>query len=793
MALTGKTIGQLTYLSEVTTDTLFPVELSGDTYHVAYSAFTNSNYNTGTYDELYSFATGGTLTAGSFYLMTDFQTCYDQPNYDSSGNQITTGNYKVAPTEPILLLAISTTEFSPTVYSTLYPQDKISYDITWNLTEVTGGLAKGRITERIDNFNNRTDYDLRGVKFIRYQGFYSENLYQGKVSLDSNGLVTGVDTLFTNQFTPGDILGVKSNEYSSKISCFSYYEIISITDDLNMEVTGTTIQEAFNVYYSDGISLPSYTNPHQCNIISLNESEEYYTFPFEDDGAYNNYIGNIRYDDDFNEDFILSNNVFLDGAYRDNYFGPNCIGNTFDDDCDQNTIGPNFQFNIITNDFDENVIGTDFIRNIIDCDFNRNSISDGFQYNMIGDSDGDDFTDNVIGNNFQSNFLTMEENFEDNNIGFSFNENIIDGTFENNKIFGDFNGNFIVDSFDNNTVGRSFNNNSVYGSLTDNVIGNSCSNNLFGNLVSSGSMYDNKIGNNFYNNTLYTIFQNNEIGKSFNNNIIYNSFTYNTIGSESNGNTFGDLSDIGGYSFSKNNIGGNFNYNTFSGDTNLNTIGYFCENNNVDTNFLYNKIGNDFRSNTIANDFGFGGGVARGNTIGNSFNNNSIGEYFYDNVIADLFQSNIVGDYFQLNNIPTNTISNIDFTVNYGNIVSVNYSSIGNTATDGTYNGVMGTTSGIGVGATFDITVVGGLVTQVLVNNSGKLYNVSDSIEILGTLIGGISPDDNVLVTVISVSGTPVVYTNTNANIVINSSSFVKLYYLGSSGIEFVDITQTFD
>ena len=117
MALTGKTIGQLTYLSGVTTDTLFPVELSGDTYHIAYSAFTNSNYNEGTYDELYSFATGATLTAGSYYLMTDFQTCYDQPNYDSEGDAITVGNYKTGTTEPILLLATSTTGFSPTAVS----------------------------------------------------------------------------------------------------------------------------------------------------------------------------------------------------------------------------------------------------------------------------------------------------------------------------------------------------------------------------------------------------------------------------------------------------------------------------------------------------------------------------------------------------------------------------------------------------------------------------------------------------------------------------------------------------
>ena len=165
MTLTGKTIGQLTYLSGVTRDTLFPVELSGDTYHIPYSAFTNSNYNEGTYDELYSFATGGTLTAGSYYLMTDFQTCYDQPNYDNTKTPITTGNYKTGTTEPILLLAVSTTEFSPTVYSTLYTNDKITYDITWNTTEITSSPAKGRITERIDNFNNRTDYDHRTILF----------------------------------------------------------------------------------------------------------------------------------------------------------------------------------------------------------------------------------------------------------------------------------------------------------------------------------------------------------------------------------------------------------------------------------------------------------------------------------------------------------------------------------------------------------------------------------------------------------------------------------------------------
>ena len=62
MALTGKTIGELTLLETITPNTLFPVELSGDTYHAAYSSFTSNGggVNEVTYDELYSSYTGGT-------------------------------------------------------------------------------------------------------------------------------------------------------------------------------------------------------------------------------------------------------------------------------------------------------------------------------------------------------------------------------------------------------------------------------------------------------------------------------------------------------------------------------------------------------------------------------------------------------------------------------------------------------------------------------------------------------------------------------------------------------------
>lgn len=801
MALTGKTIGQLTYLSEVTTDTLFPVELSGDTYHLAYSAFTNSNYNTGTYEELHSFATGGTLSAGSFYLMTDYQTCYDQPNFDSTGIPITTGNYKTGPTEPILLLATGPSLFSPTVYSTIYPQDKISYNINFTQTEITNSPAKGRITERIDQSNNRTDYDLREVEFIRYQGFFSEDFYNGKISLDGSGNVVGVGTNFTSQFTVGDILGVY-NPNTNYISCFNYYEIVSITDNLNMVVTGNSISSINNTYYSNGLPLPNYMNPFQCNIPSLTGSAEYYTFSNAGDGAWNTYIGDNNLID-VDLPFILSNNVFLDGAYRDNYFGGNCVGNTFNDDCDSNTFGAQFQFNIITNDFDDNTIGPEFQRNIIDADFNRNLIVDGFKNNMIGDEDGASFVDNIIGTNFIENFITITSDFSDNNIGNDFTQNIIDDEFIKNQISNGFQNNVILDRFQVNNIGNnfyqntisstvefntidsSFFNNTITSLVQENVIGRNCSNNTI-----SGVTNQNILGYGFTNNQIFSNLTGNQIGNQFDDNTFYLSFNLNKIGSNASGNTFGDGSNLS-TPFQRNEIGSNLINNGFSGNTELNTIGHYFQGNNIDTNFEYNKIGSNFQYNTIANDFGFGGGDARGNTIGNFFEYNTIGEYFYDNVVSDLFEYNTTGDYFQLNNISAYNVNNTDFTVNYGNISTISYVATGTTATDGVYTGITPTLQQYGSGATFNITVSGGQVTEIVIGQSGKLYQTGESILIDASSISG--SGESISVTVNSISPTPVVYTSTNANIVKNNSGQYKLYYLGGSGIEFVDITSTFD
>ena len=615
MALTGKTIGELTSLNYTTNNLLIPVEESGTTYHIAFSGI---NYTETTYSGLTIASSTGGLVPGQFYLMTDFQTCYDQPNYTNEGVAITTGNYKTGSTEPILLLAISTTGFSPTVYSTIYTNDKITYDFTWSTTEVTNSPAKGRITERIDRFNNRADYDFRSVQFIRYQAFLSENYHTGTVSIDGSGNVVGVGTTFDNDFSVGNILGIFSPNYSNLIGGFAYYEILTITDATNMTVTGTTFYTESNKFYSRGTG-GGIRSPFKCNVPtpSYTGFSEYYTFNSNQNS--NTYLG----DNQNYNDFILSNNVFLNGDYEDMTFGGNVVGNTFDNFMTSTTCGPFFQFNIITNNFDRNTIGPDFTYNFIECDMQGNTVVGNFDYNMLGDNDGFDFDFNQIGWGFRYNFLTMyDDDFIYNIIGADFNSNLIDYGFSRNVIGNNFNNNILRNTFDENEIGPSF-----------------------------------------YGNTIRASFNTNKIGSLFNSNIFYSVITGNVFGNNSFGNTFGDPNSIGGYTFQNNQVGSDMTNNYFSGATLSNVIGDACQSNNIDTNFSYNQIGSNFQSNTIANDFGFGGGTTRGNIIGNQFSNNTVGEYCYDNTFGDNCTSNNLADNFVNNKVShgaTITTNDID-------------------------------------------------------------------------------------------------------------------------------------
>jgi hypothetical protein len=651
-----------------------------------------------TYSELVDKITNSLLIPGRFYLMTDYQTCYDQPNYDNTKNPITTGNYMTGNTEPILLLSISTTDFSPTVYSTTHPQDHITYDITWDTTEITSSPAKGRITERIDQYNNRTDYDHRTILFKRYRGYsYNENNpLAGLIGISGITGTTGIlygntGTTFNSNISSGSIIAIPNLNPA-------FFEVISVESDSISIISGVTISGTDNApYYSasnDGIM--SYYQPN----IRQNQVYEYTTFGDAiDDGAVNNYIGNYSnlHLEFGTGDFLLANNVFLDGSFRNNTIGNGSYNNTFNDDCDNNQIGDGFYNNSTNDDFDGNIIGENFRNNYITAEFNYNRIGSDFYSNTLL---GSDFYRNNIGNNFRDNVYTS-------------------GDFQNNEIGNQFNNNKIYDDFYNNDIGNGYNQNEIYSEFYRNLIGNGYN----GNTIYL-DFYENNIEHVFYGNTVGTNltigshnFSGNKIGSYFENNIIKTNFE-------------------------NNNILNNFESNTITGNTFDNTIGNNFTTNTIGNNFAYNQIGNNFQFNTIDDDFGFGGSSQRGNKIGNGFSSNNVGEYFYDNILPDNFQNNTIGDYFQWNVIDTD-INLVDFTPNYGNITAFTYNALGTGSTDGIYTNLTGTTNGHGVNASFNIEVSGNTVIGVSGNSGSKLYQTGNTITILGSQIGGVSGEIN--------------------------------------------------
>jgi hypothetical protein len=107
----------------------------------------------------------------------------------------------------------------------------------------------------------------------------------------------------------------------------------------------------------------------------------------------------------------------------------------------------------------------------------------------------------------------------------------------------------------------------------------------------------------------------------------------------------------------------------------------------------------------------------------------------------------IIGETYTI----TDYISDDDFSniadVTSGGILNIDY--VG-TATNGSgvFNGLTGTTSGLGSGASFDVYICGTTYNSITVVTSGVDYVVGDTITILGTDLSGSTPTNDITITV---------------------------------------------
>ena len=495
------------------------------------------------YSELVDNINSSVLTAGATYIITDFQTCYDVPEYyvDGSPKGSNAIQYNQSAVEPIIVFATSIGDISSTAYQPTYPNDRIQYDWTWNTTEISGGTSYGRISERIDEYDNRTDYDHRTILFNRFQSYNQGAQLTGTINSynSATGIITGNGTLFLDEVSDGDVLlfqelGVK---------------VVSATTDTELLVVVDPTFTAINftgglIPFYHATSTDNYYEYKEVYVGQQNQEdfESFLTFNLNG-SAIHNYVGD--YSEFYlqgigsNSGFLLANNVFYGNRTYSNTIGDRSYNNTGTYWFSRNTIAGRFYNNVIYNyGFYSNSIGEYFDNNIIKSYLYGNTIEQYFENNKIYNQ----FYDNKISNDFNENIIYSE--FYDNQIGLNFNNNTIgdNGNLSNfnfygNRIGNDFYSNTIRQNFQNNQIGNQFNDNFANGNFYNNVIGNDFN----GNYNIGYNFYGNHIGNGFNNNELIgDYFQDNQIGEYFNGNSISYEFNNNQIGNIFENNTLGD-------------------------------------------------------------------------------------------------------------------------------------------------------------------------------------------------------------------------------------------------------------
>jgi|688.fasta_scaffold171036_2 hypothetical protein len=330
--------------------------------------------------ELQTSITNSKLIPGKKYVITDYQTIYDQPDYDNAGLPKTVVSTLSGIVEPLIVIAVNNNEISSQVYSSLFPNDILEYDITFTFTEIMNAPAKGRITSRTDNNKNITNYDNRAVSFKRYETISGSGIYDSYK-----------DTGFNSN---ANIKTFQPNSWNN-----------------NLE----------NFYTTDSLGIQDFILPN--NVFG----EYTYDNKF---GNYfiNNTFGMFIYDNEINEECY--NNLIGDQFFR------NIIGNGFSN----NIISTEFKNNHILNGFRNNVIGAQFQNNTINSGFRENITAAGFAFNQIGYDFRNPgitiesgFISNRIANNFGPN-TAIGTNFSSNVIFDNFQNNTIDDDFTNNNI-----------------------------------------------------------------------------------------------------------------------------------------------------------------------------------------------------------------------------------------------------------------------------------------------------------------------------------------------------------------------
>lgn len=363
-----------------------------------------------TYQKLLSLSTANSLVVGNQYVITNFRTREIIPN---------TTDIVLGEIEPLITTAVSSSEISVSVLSTVFPADELLYEL---VDSTTSGGDRGKIYYRRDTLSENTKwYDWRTVKFRRWD--------------DGTGnfiILTDNGNAFQDFYA--------FNNSPSADSCFSN-KFGQITE-IGITLAGASPDKLDNFIIQGGALDNIFGNDCFNNTIT--------------GVALSNQGFNLIYDNVFGDSFNINN---IDSSFHGNIIGNNCLGNTFGFDINTNqignnflanTIGDTFQNNTIADDCEANVFGFGAASNMIGEEFVGNTLAVSFSANTIGGQ----FNGNIIGSNFSSN--TIGNNFSTNSIGSGFGSNGIGNSFSDNTIRNNFNSNTVANNFVNNEIFNEF-------------------------------------------------------------------------------------------------------------------------------------------------------------------------------------------------------------------------------------------------------------------------------------------------------------------------------------------------
>jgi hypothetical protein len=210
-----------------------------------------------TYNALIALMNASGLTKAQFYIITDFQTIH---NIFDGTTVLPTLHY--GGIIPINVQALSTTELSNTITSTLFPQDLLYYDVRDNLCEDGTTPRKGKITYRKNMISNiEAHYDYKHVVFRRWKFQLS-----GYTAWASGGVYIAGDEIVYNHYLYVCIKPISGSTDTPDILPSNFVPLINDIDYLSWQSGSLTIGGN-----PDGIC----NNTYPVNALDF---QDFYTF-----------------------------------------------------------------------------------------------------------------------------------------------------------------------------------------------------------------------------------------------------------------------------------------------------------------------------------------------------------------------------------------------------------------------------------------------------------------------------------------------------------------------------------